>query len=507
MNTILQQSAADLLARMQAGDLSAVEVTRTFLDRIHRTDGDLQAFLLVDDEGAMAAAERVDERRARGESLGALAGLPVAIKDVLCVRGQRTTCGSRMLAAFRPPYDATLVTKLRQADAILIGKTNMDEFAMGSSNENSAFHPVRNPWDRERVPGGSSGGAAASIAARQVPLSIGTDTGGSIRQPASFCGVVGLKPTYGRVSRYGLVAFASSLDQAGPLARDARDVALLLEAIAGHDPLDSTSAPRPVSPYASQMDEPLKGLRVGVVRSHLAEGVSAAVSSAVEAALDVLRSQGATLLDIDLPHGRYGVAAYYVIAPCEASSNLARYDGIHFGFRTHEPDMLSELAAERRTAGAEFTESALMRLYCRTRTEGFGLEVKRRIMLGTFALSAGYQGRYYQKALQVRRLIRQDYDQAFERVDIVLGPTTPTTAYRLGEKLSDPLSMYMGDLFTVGANLAGLPAISIPCGFDDQGLPIGMQALAPPFEEGRLLRLAHQYQRCTDWHTRRPKLP
>jgi aspartyl-tRNA(Asn)/glutamyl-tRNA(Gln) amidotransferase subunit A len=504
--SLVEMTATDLVKALGAGEVTAVELTGAFLSRIQQTEPRLQAFIQVQHDSAMAAAERVDERRRRGDSLGPLAGLPVAIKDVFCTREGRTTCGSRMLENFRSPYNATVVQRLLDADAVIVGKTNMDEFAMGSSTENSAFGGSRNPWNLECVPGGSSGGAAVAAAARQAPLSVGTDTGGSIRQPAAFCGIVGLKPTYGRVSRYGLVAFASSLDQAGPMTRTAADAALLLQVLAGHDPLDSTSAEVEIPDYHTSLASPLTGMRIGLVRDHFGEGLDPEVERAVREAARVLESLGAKLQEISLPHGKYGMAAYYVIAPCEASSNLARYDGVHYGYRTDEAEMLRELAAERKELAGDSAkvESPLTRMYRRSRTEGFGLEVKRRIMLGTFALSAGYQNRYYLKAQQVRRLIRSDYEQAFQQVDLVLGPTTPTAAFPLGEKTEDPLAMYLGDLYTVGANLSGLAAISVPCGFNSSGLPIGFQLQAPPFAESRLLQVAHGYQTQTDWHQRSP---
>jgi len=416
-----------------------------------------------------------------------------------------------MLENFRPPYDATVVARLKAADAVLIGKTNMDEFAMGGSTENSAFHPTRNPWDLTRTPGGSSGGSAACVAAGMAPLSIGTDTGGSIRQPAGLCGVTGLKPTYGRVSRYGLVAFASSLDQVGPLAHTAEDAALLLEVIAGHDPLDSTSVDTPVPAYSQTVRQPLAGLRLGLVREHFAEGLDPEVERAVREAVRVYESLGATVHDVSLPHAEYGVAVYYVIAPCEASSNLARYDGVHYGHRTDMAELSVELAAERaaleKSGDARALanlDNALVRMYRRSRAEGFGPEVKRRIMLGTYALSAGYYDAYYLKALKVRRLIRQDFDEAFREVDLIVGPVTAAPAFKLGEKVDDPLSMYLVDLYTVSANLAGIGGIAFPCGFSGSGLPIGLQLQAPPFEEERLLRATCMFQQATDWHERRP---
>jgi len=506
-------TATQLLAELDSGRVTSAEVTGACLCRIEQHDGQIKAFLRVDRDAAMARAHQLDRRRAAGEPLGRLAGLPVAVKDVLCTEGEPTTCASRMLEHFRPPYDATVITRLRQAGAVLLGKTNMDEFAMGGSTENSAFQITRNPWDPARIPGGSSGGAAACVAARMAPLSVGSDTGGSIREPAALCGVTGLKPTYGRVSRFGLVAFASSLDQVGPLAQTAEDAALLLEVLAGYDPKDSTSVDRPVPAYTQSIHRPLEGLRIGLVREHFGEGLDAEVEAAVREAVRVYRSLGAAVKEISLPHGKYAVATYYIIAPCEASSNLARYDGVHFGFRTDERQMLAELEAERRELERlgdqrrlADLDNPLIRMYRRTRSEGFGPEVKRRIMLGTYALSAGYYDAYYLKALKVRRLIRRDYDRAFAEVDLIAGPVAPTPAYPIGEKIDDPLAMYLFDLYTVSTNLAGLPGISIPCGFSSQGLPIGLQLQAPPFEEERLLRAAHMFQQATDWHARKPRL-
>jgi len=506
-------SATALLAALQAGQVTAVEVTRHYLALIEARDPQVGAFLSVDPQRAIDRAADIDRRRREGAPVGRLAGLPVAIKDVLCTRGEATTCGSRMLENFRPPYDATVVARLKAADAVLIGKTNMDEFAMGGSTENSAFHPTRNPWDLTRTPGGSSGGSAACVAAGMAPLSIGTDTGGSIRQPAGLCGVTGLKPTYGRVSRYGLVAFASSLDQVGPLAHTADDAALLLEVIAGHDPLDSTSVDAAVPAYSQTVRQPLAGLRLGLVREHFAAGLDAEVERAVREAVRVYESLGATVRDVSLPHAEYGVAVYYVIAPCEASSNLARYDGVHYGHRTDMAELSAELAAERaaleKTGDARALanlDNALVRMYRRSRSEGFGPEVKRRIMLGTYALSAGYYDAYYLKALKVRRLIRQDFDEAFREVDLIVGPVTAAPAFKLGEKVDDPLSMYLVDLYTVSANLAGIGGIAFPCGFSAAGLPIGLQLQAPPFEEERLLRAAYMFQQATDWHSRELKI-
>jgi aspartyl-tRNA(Asn)/glutamyl-tRNA(Gln) amidotransferase subunit A len=509
--SLLDSSATDLLQQLAAGELSSVEVTRAFLDHIESNDRAIGAFLSVDADRALAQAAEVDRKQSAGEPLGPLAGIPVAVKDVLCDRDVRCTCASRMLAEFRPPYDATVVARLKAADAILIGRTNMDEFAMGGSTENSAFQRTGNPWDATRTPGGSSGGSAAAVAARMTPLAIGTDTGGSIRQPAALCGVVGMKPTYGRVSRYGLVAFASSLDQVGPFARTAEDAALLLEVIAGHDVRDSTSINEPKPNYVDSLRRPLAGLKIGVVPEHFAAGLDSEVESAVRQAIEVYRSLGAEIREVALPHSKYGVAAYYVIAPSEASSNLARYDGVHYGYRTDQAEMLAELAAERKrlldagdAKGVDDLDTALVRMYRRTRAEGFGPEVKRRIMLGAYALSAGYYDAYYLKALKVRRLIRRDFDEAFNEVDVIAGPVAAGPAFKLGEMVDDPLAMYLVDLYTVPANLAGIPGVSIPCGLTSSRLPIGLQLQAPPLAEQRLLQAAHMYQQATDWHQKRP---
>ncbi len=480
-------TTTELLAALSAGDVTAAAVTTQYLDRIAVHDGSVGAFLHVDRDTAIAQAEAIDRKRSAGDSLGPLAGLPVAVKDNLCTKGVPTTCASRMLEKFVSPYDATVIERLRQADAVLIGRTNLDEFAMGSSTESSAFRRTANPWNAAHTPGGSSGGSAAAVAAEMAPLALGSDTGGSIRQPAGFCGVVGLKPTYGRVSRYGLVAFASSLDQIGPLANDVAGAAVLLEAIAGGDPLDSTCLPDPVPPYSTSLEEPVGGLRIGIDRAHFGEGLNADVNAAVQAAIEVYQSLGASIVEIELPHQQYSVATYYVIGSSEASSNLARYDGIHYGYRAESFDDMIDL-------------------YARSRGEAFGEEVKRRIMLGTFALSAGYADQFYNKALRVRRLIRRDYDEAFARCDVILSPVSPRPAFRLGEMADDPLAMYLSDIYTIGANLAGLPGISIPAGLSTAGLPIGLQLLAPPLEEDRLLRTARMFERETEWHTRRPQL-
>ncbi len=469
---------------LRARQVSSVELTDAYLTRIAALDAQLGVFVTVTGEQARAAARAADQRLAAGDD-APLLGVPIALKDVLCTAGVRTTCSSRILENFVPPYSATVVERLAAAGAVALGKTNMDEFAMGSSTENSAFFPTRNPWDPERVPGGSSGGSAAAVAASLAPASLGTDTGGSIRQPAALCGVVGLKPTYGRVSRYGLVAFASSLDQIGPFAWTAADCALLLNVIAGPDPLDSTALPDPAPDYLAELDGDLRGLRVGVPREYFAAGLEPGVETAVRAAIDQLAALGAEVGEVSLPHTEYGVAVYYLIAPAEASSNLARYDGVKYGYSVAAPSLLDG--------------------YFRTREEGFGPEVKRRIMLGTYALSAGYYDAYYRKAQQVRTLIKGDFDRAFEQFDVLAAPTSPTVAFRLGERLADPLAMYLSDVCTIPVNLAGLPGLSLPCGFVD-GLPVGLQLIGPPLAEGRLLRVAQRYQEATPWHRRRPAL-
>jgi aspartyl-tRNA(Asn)/glutamyl-tRNA(Gln) amidotransferase subunit A len=484
---MIDQTAASLLASMSRGDVSAEAVARAYLDAIRRRDPQVKAFLHVDENDALEQARSVDRRRKSGEPLGPLAGVPVALKDVLCTRGQPTTCGSKILQRFVSPYDAHVVTQLRKADAVLLGKTNMDEFAMGSSTENSAYQTTRNPWDLERIPGGSSGGSAAAVAACEAPLALGTDTGGSIRQPASLCGLVGVKPSYGRVSRFGLVAFASSLDQVGPFAHDVTDAALLLEVIAGHDARDSTSVDRPVPSYSKTVDDPMSPPVIGVAREYFTAGLDAEVERAVRDALKVYEDLGATVVDVSLPHSPYAIATYYLVATAEASSNLARYDGVHYGHRAAEYENLIDM-------------------YCRSRGEGFGAEVKRRVMLGTYALSSGYKDAYYLKALKVRRLIRDDFDKAFAQCDVVMGPTSPTPAFKIGERTDDPLSMYLADIYTISCNLAGLPGVSVPCGFTASGLPIGLQILGPPFAEEKLLRVARLYEQATDWHTRRAPL-
>lgn len=511
--SLTQQTAAQHLQNLKAGQVTSVELTQAYLDRIAALDNRVGAFLRVNADAALKLAADVDARRAKKQPVGQLAGLPVAVKDNLCERGALTTCASRILSEFRPPYDATVIAKLRAADAVLIGRTNLDEFAMGGSTENSAFQSTRNPWDLDRTPGGSSGGSAACVSAGMAPLAIGSDTGGSIRQPAGLCGVVGMKPTYGRVSRFGLVAFASSLDQIGPFGQSVEDAALLLESIAGHDPRDSTSLNVPVPPYTQTVNQPLKGLRIGWVREHFGPGLDAEVEAVVRAAIDAYKSLGATIHEVSLPHSKYAVATYYVIAPSEASSNLARYDGVHYGYRTDEKEMLAELAADRKRleatgdrAGLDNLDTALVRMYRRSRAEGFGPEVKRRIMLGTYALSAGYYDAYYLKALKVRRLIRQDFDRAFETVDLIAGPITAAPAFEIGEMAGDPLAMYLLDLYTVSANLAGIPGLCLPCGQSKSGLPIGLQLQASALEEVRLLRGARMFEQATDWHKKRGPL-
>ncbi len=511
--SLIDLTATELLSRISSGEITAAAVTGAFLRRIEEQNAAVGAFLSVDHGRAMAQAEEIDRRRAAGRPVGRLGGLPVAVKDVLCTQGEPTTCASRILKDFRPPYDATVIARLRAADAVLIGRTNMDEFAMGGSTENSAFQVTHNPWALDRIPGGSSGGSAAAVAASMAPLSVGSDTGGSIREPAGLCGITGLKPTYGRVSRFGLVAFASSLDQVGPLAWTAEDAALLLEVLAGHDPHDSTSIDSPVPRYAETVGHRPARLRIGLAREHFGEGLDAEVEKAVREAVAVYQSSGASVHEVSLPHSKYAVATYYIIAPCEASSNLARYDGVHYGYRSDQRQVLAELEAERQALersgdgkGLNGLNNPLIRLYRKTRSEGFGSEVKRRIMLGTYALSAGYYDAYYLKALKVRRLIREDFDRAFRDVDVIAGPIAPTPAYAIGSKIDDPLAMYLFDLYTVSGNLAGICGISIPCGFSREGLPIGLQLQPPPFEEERLLQAAHLFQQATEWHKRRPAL-
>ena len=478
---------AEWRQQLERGEVSARELTDHHLARIEAVDSSVHAFLEVTADRARADADRLDEARAAGEDLPPLAGVPIAIKDNLCTKGIRTTCSSRMLESFVPPYESTVTDRLWRSGAVLIGKTNLDEFAMGGSTETSAFGPTANPWNTEHVPGGSSGGSAAAVAAGECMASLGSDTGGSIRQPASFCGVVGLKPTYGRVSRYGLVAFASSLDQVGPFATSVSDAAELLQAIAGEDPRDSTCLRAPVPNYIDRLGRSVTGLRIGVVRECFdQEGLDPQVKASVLAAADLLQSLGAELVDVSCPRFNDGIATYYVIAPSEASANLARYDGVKYGFRADDASSLAEMTA-------------------RSRAEGFGSEVQRRILIGTYALSAGYVDAYYRKAQQVRTLIRGDFETAFASVDVLLTPTAPSTAFAAGTHADDPLAMYLADLLTIPANLAGLPAINVPCGFDSEGLPIGVQLIGNVLEEPLLLQVAHQYEQSADVMSRRPE--
>lgn len=468
------KSAEEIRNAVNSKQISAREVAEAALSRIDAADAKLGAFLTVARDQVFSRADEID-RLVREQPLP-LAGVPVAVKDNICTRHLRTTCGSRMLENYLPPYSATVVERLEAAGALIIGKTNCDEFAMGSSTENSAFQPTRNPHDLERVAGGSSGGSAVAVAAGMAPLALGSETGGSVRQPASFCGVAGLKPTYGRISRYGLVAFASSLDCIAPLAGSPREIALLLTHIAGRDERDSTSAPLPVPDYLAELDQPVRGMRIGIPREFLSDGIDPQVRSIIDKGIRNTEALGCELIDISLPHTKYAIADYYIIAPAEASSNLARYDGVRYGFRVPDPEDLQDM-------------------YKRTRSLGFGPEVKRRIMVGTYALSSGYYEAYYGRAMRVRTLIKRDYDIAFEKVDALLSPVSPTPAFRLGEKISDPLAMYLSDIYTVTANLAGIPALSVPCGFTREGLPVGLQMMANRFEESRLLRLGNAYVR------------
>ncbi|MGC8098228.1 Asp-tRNA(Asn)/Glu-tRNA(Gln) amidotransferase subunit GatA [Metapseudomonas otitidis] len=478
-----QLTLAEIARALAAKEFSSEELSSALLARIQTLDPQLNSFITVTADQALEQARAADARRVAGEN-GALLGAPIAHKDLFCIQGVRTSCGSKMLDNFKAPYDATVVAKLKAAGAVTLGKLNMDEFAMGSANESSHYGPVKNPWALDRVPGGSSGGSAAAVAARLVPAATGTDTGGSIRQPAAFTNLTGIKPTYGRVSRWGMVAYASSLDQGGPLARTAEDCALMLGAIAGFDPKDSTCVDAPVDDYLAALAQPLAGLRIGLPKEYFGAGLDARIGAAVMAVVEELKKLGATVKDISLPNMQHAIPAYYVIAPAEASSNLSRFDGVRFGHRCEDP-------------------KDLMDLYKRSRAEGFGSEVKRRIMVGTYALSAGYYDAYYLKAQKIRRLIKNDFVAAFADVDVILGPTTPNPAWKLGAKNNDPVAEYLEDIYTITANLAGLPGLSMPAGFVD-GLPVGVQLLAPYFQEGRLLNVAHQYQQVTDWHKQAP---
>ena len=477
------RTLAELATALGKREVSSVEMTQHFLDRIASHDSALNSFITVTTGQALAAAADADARLARGEA-APLTGVPIAHKDIFCTDGVKTACGSKMLDRFIAPYDATVVERFKAAGMPMLGKTNMDEFAMGSSNETSFYGPVKNPWDTSRVPGGSSGGSAAAVAARLAPAATGTDTGGSIRQPASLCNITGLKPTYGRVSRWGMIAFASSLDQAGPMAQTAEDCALLLNVMAGFDPKDSTSIERPDEDFAARLNQPLKGLRIGLPKEFFGEGMDAGVAKVIDEAIAQYRTLGAETIEVSLPNSGLSVPAYYVLAPAECSSNLARFDGVRYGHRCENPQ-------------------DLMDLYTRSRGEGFGQEVKRRIMIGTYALSAGYYDAYYLKAQKIRHLIADDFRQAFEKADVILGPTSPSTAFGLGEKTDDPVTMYLSDIYTIAVNLAGLPGMSLPAGFAD-GLPVGMQLIGNYFAEARLLNVAHQYQQATDWHRRMP---
>lgn len=479
------RTLAQLSAGLASGEFSSVELTRHFLDRIQRLDATYNSFITVTGSEALAAAQAADARRASGEAVHPLCGVPIAHKDIFCTEGVRTSCASRMLDNFMPPYNATVVENFLNTGAVVLGKTNMDEFAMGSSNETSWYGPVRNPWDTNTVPGGSSGGSAAAVAARLAPASTATDTGGSIRQPAALCGISGLKPTYGRVSRWGMIAFASSLDQGGPLARTAEDLALMLNVMASFDPKDSTSLDLEVPDYTASLDHNIAGLRIGVPREYFDEGLNPKTAEAVQQAIRELEKLGATIHDISLPHSPLSVPAYYVIAPAEASANLSRFDGVRYGHRCENPRDLRDL-------------------YMRSRAEGFGDEVKRRILVGTYCLSAGYYDAYYNKAQQVRRLIKQDFVSAFEQVDLILGPTCPNPAFAFGSKGDNPVAMYLEDIYTISTNLAGLPGMSIPCGFVD-GRPVGLQIIGNYFDEARMLNLAHQFQKVTDWHDKQPE--
>ncbi|WP_290702571.1 Asp-tRNA(Asn)/Glu-tRNA(Gln) amidotransferase subunit GatA [Amphritea sp.] len=480
---MFEKTLAELAQGLASGEFSSVELTRSYLDRIKAEDGALNSFITVTETQALAQAEAADQRRAAGDA-HAFTGLPIAHKDIFCTQGVRTSCGSRMLDNFISPYNATVIDNFNTAGAVSLGKTNMDEFAMGSSNESSFYGPARNPWNNDCVPGGSSGGSAAAVAGRLAPAATGTDTGGSIRQPAALCGITGLKPTYGRVSRYGMIAYASSLDQGGPMARTAEDNAMMLNVMAGFDPKDSTSIDKAVPDYTLTLNNSLKGLKIGLPKEFFSGEIDPQITAQVQSAIREFEALGATVKEISLPNTHLAIPAYYIIAPAEASSNLSRFDGVRYGHRCEDPANLEDM-------------------YKRSRGEGFGEEVKRRIMVGTYALSEGFYDAYYKKALQIRRLIQQDYVNALAEVDIIMGPTTPHPAFKLGEKSSDPIAMYMEDIFTISLNLAGMPGMSIPCGFTN-GLPVGLQLIGNYFAEERLLNAAHQFQQATDWHKQTP---
>jgi aspartyl-tRNA(Asn)/glutamyl-tRNA(Gln) amidotransferase subunit A len=481
---MINATLKELDAALAGKKISSVELATLFLDRIGQLNPQLNAFITVDREKSLAMARAADARIARGEA-GPLTGIPLAHKDIFCAEGWRTTCGSKMLSNFVSPYDATVIARFKDAGTVTLGKTNMDEFAMGSSNETSFYGPVKNPWDAAAVPGGSSGGSAAAVAARLAPAATGTDTGGSIRQPAALCGLTGLKPTYGVVSRWGMIAFASSLDQAGPMAKSAEDCALLLNAMAGFDERDSTSLERPAEDYTRDLEQPLAGLRIGLPKEFFAEGLSTDVAQAVEAAIAAYRKLGAVTVDVSLPNMKLSVPAYYVIAPAEASSNLSRFDGVRYGHRAPQYGDLADM-------------------YCKSRAQGFGAEVKRRILIGTYVLSHGYYDAYYLQAQRIRRLIAADFTEAFKACDLIMGPTSPTVAFDLGARAADPVQMYLSDIYTIAVNLAGLPGLSIPCGFGAGGRPVGLQIIGDYFAEARMLNAAHQYQLASDWHARAP---
>jgi aspartyl-tRNA(Asn)/glutamyl-tRNA(Gln) amidotransferase subunit A len=481
---MFNKTVAELSALLKAKKVSSVELTRAFLDRINKYR-DLNAFITVDPDKSLAQAKAADARIAKGEG-GSLTGIPLAQKDIFCADGWLTTCGSKILSNFVAPYNATVIEKFNAAGCVMLGKTNMDEFAMGSSNETSFFGPVRNPWDTQAVPGGSSGGSAAAVAARLAPAATGTDTGGSIRQPAALTGITGIKPSYGRVSRYGMIAFASSLDQGGPMARSAEDAALLLNTMCGFDPRDSTSVDQPASNFTATLNNSIKGLRIGLPKEYFGEGLSNDVAKVVETAIAEYKKLGAEVVEVSLPNSQLAIPCYYVLAPAEASSNLARFDGVRYGYRAPE-------------------YKDLIDMYCKTRAQGFGAEVKRRILIGTYVLSAGYYDAYYLQAQRLRRLITDDFNRAFEKCDVIAGPTSPTTAFSLGSKTDDPVAMYLSDIYTISVNLAGLPGMSIPAGFGADHRPVGLQLIGKYFDEARLLNAAHQYQQATDWHKRAPK--
>lgn len=483
---LCRHTVSEAIRLLRAREISAREILDAVYQRIDAVEGSVKAFVTLTREQALKTAEMVDTQRLTNAEAQTLAGIPIAVKDNICTKGIPTTCSSKILSNFVPPYESTVTERLTEHGYVLVGKTNMDEFAMGSSTENSGFHSTRNPWNLEKIPGGSSGGSAAAVAADECLAALGSDTGGSIRQPAAFCGVVGMKPTYGRVSRFGLIAFASSLDQIGTLAKDVRDTALLLNVICGHDPRDSTSAPLPVPDFTSVLGRDIKGVKIGIPREYFVEGMDGEIEAAVRRSIAHLEALGAIPVAVSLPHTEYAIATYYILATSEASSNLARYDGVKYGLRAGARD--------------------LMDMYVQTRAQGFGPEVKRRIMLGTYALSSGYYEAYYKKAQQVRTLVKQDFERAFEQVDLLITPTTPTAAFSIGERIDDPLQMYLSDIFTISINLAGLPAISIPCGCTADNLPIGLQCIGRPFDEETILKIAYAYEQSTDWHRRKPPL-